>query len=108
MVKAVLNGMAMSFIERFYGYHHVSIPMAGKPFVVVICGALGLDNATDQMRRMLCEFDVNILDVVHFLSRVPPCLRCGRHHECEIGGLHEMLGDDALDLKVTKGMFHQW
>lgn len=103
-----VNGMAMSFIERFFGYRHVSIQIAGKPFVVVVCGALKLEKATDQMRQMLSHFDVNILDVVHFQSRVPPCLRCGRHRECKIGGLYQMLGDDALELKLTKELFHQW
>ncbi len=103
-----VNGMAMSFIERFFGYRHVSIPIAGKPFVVVICGSMRLERATDQMLQMLSNFRVKILDVVHFQSRVPPCLKCGRHRECRIGGLYKMLGDEALDLKVTKEMFLQW
>ncbi|MCP5119591.1 MAG: flavodoxin family protein [bacterium] len=103
-----VNGMAMGFIERFFGYRHVNIPIAGKPFVVVICGSMRLERATDQMLQMLSNFRVKILDVVHFQSRVPPCLKCGRHRECRIGGLYKMLGDEALDLKVTKEMFLQW
>lgn len=103
-----VSGMAMSFIERFFGYRHVTIPIAGKPFVVVLSGAMKLENATHQMLKMLGHFDVDIVDVVRFQSRVPPCLRCGRHRECEIGGLYKMLGDEALDTKITKEMFQQW
>jgi len=29
-----VNGMAMSFIERFFGYRHVSIPIAGMHFLL--------------------------------------------------------------------------
>jgi multimeric flavodoxin WrbA len=103
-----INGMAMSFIERFFGYRHVDIAIAGKPFVGVVCGGMVLDAATEQLRRMLGHFDVNILDIARFQSRVPPCFRCGRHKECEIGGLYAMLGDAAHELTITPEMFNQW
>ena len=103
-----INGMAVSFIERFFGYRHVSIAISGKPFVGVVCGALTLEHATAQMTRVLKSHDVNLLDVVEFNSHVPPCLKCGRHKECRIGGLYKMLGDDALEYKITKESFLQW
>jgi len=103
-----VNSMAMSFIERFFGYRHVSIPIAGKPFVLVIAGAMMIDAATEQLRRMLGHFEVNVIDVVRFQSRVPPCFRCGRHKECEIGGLYRMLGEAAHELTITPEMFNQW
>ena len=103
-----VSTMATSFIERFFGYRHVSIPIAGKPFVLVVGGAMMLDAATEQLRRMLGHFEVDIVDVVRFQSRIPPCFRCGRHKECKIGGLYRMLGDAAHELTITPEMFNQW
>ena len=104
-----INGLCFSFLERFFGYRHVSNPIAGKPAVLIVNGAMKLAGAELQMRRMLGEFfQVEILDFVRFQTEVPPCLRCGRHSECRIGGLYMMLGEDALDLKVKPGMFKQW
>jgi multimeric flavodoxin WrbA len=103
-----LNGMAVSFIERFFGYRHVDIAIAGKPFVIAVCGGMMVDGATQQLRQMLGHFEVNILDAVQFQSRVPPCFKCGRHKECEIGGLYAMLGDAAHSLKITPELFNQW
>ena len=105
---SAINGMAMSFVERFFGYRHVDIAIAGKPFILAIGGAMMLDEATEQMRKMLGHFEVNILDVVHFQSRIPPCFKCGRHKECKIGGLYQMLGDAAKELTITPEMFTQW
>ena len=45
---------------------------------------------------------------IPFQSQVPPCLRCGRHSECRIGGLYMMLGEDALSLKIKPEMFKRW
>jgi multimeric flavodoxin WrbA len=103
-----INAMALSFVERFFGYRHVNIPIAGKPFILVVTGAMMLDSATDQLRRMLGHFEVNVIDVVRFQSRIPPCFRCGRHKECTIGGLYMMLGDAAHELTITPEMFNQW
>jgi len=99
------NALALSFVERFFGYRHVSVAIAGKPFVLAIAGGMMLDAATEQLRQALGHFEVTILDVVHFQSRVPPCFKCGRHKECKIGGLYQMLGDSALDLTITPEMF---
>lgn len=104
-----VNGMGFSFLERFFGYRHVNIPIAGKPVILIVNGAMELDGAEKQMRRMLGEFfQVKIEDVIRFQTQVPPCLRCGRHKECCIGGLYMMLGEAAHELKITPDMFKQW
>ena len=67
-----------------------------------------LDGAVEQMNKVLGAFKVNVLDTVKFMSRVPPCFKCGRHRECEIGGMYHMLGDAAKQVKVTQEMFGRW
>ena len=42
------------------------------------------------------------------LSQVPPCFKCGRHNECEIGGMYMMLGDAAKEMRITPQMFSRW
>jgi len=103
-----VNAMVWAFIERFFGYRHVDIPIADKPFVLVVGGALQLDFAVELFHRLLAKFQVNILDTVRYLSKLPPCFKCGRHTECEIGGMYKMLGDAAKQVKVTKQMFTRW
>jgi multimeric flavodoxin WrbA len=103
-----MTSTAWAFIERFFGYRHVNIPIAGKPFVLVVGGALRLDSAVEQLHKVLGAFDVNVLDTVRFLSKVPPCFKCGRHRECEIGGMYMMFGDAAKELKITQQMFTRW
>ncbi|HUT11571.1 MAG TPA: flavodoxin family protein [Thermoguttaceae bacterium] len=103
-----ITATVWAFIERFFGYRHVDIPIAGKPFVLVVGGALMLDSAVDQLRKTLGMFEVNVLDTVRYLSKVPPCFKCGRHRECEIGGMYMMLGDAAKEVTVTKEMFTRW
>ncbi len=103
-----ITATAWAFIERFFGYRHVEIPIEGKPFVLVVGGALKLESAVDQLHKVLSPFHVNVLDTVTFMSKVPPCFKCGRHRECEIGGMYMMLGDAAKDVTVTKDMFTQW
>ncbi len=103
-----MTATAWAFIERFFGYRHVDIPIAGKPFVLVVGGALMLDSAVDQLHKTLGMFEVNVLDTVRYQSKVPPCFKCGRHRECEIGGMSMMLGDAAKEMKITKQMFTRW
>ena len=103
-----MTSMAWSFIERFFGYRHVDIPIAGKPFVTVVGGAMMLDSAVEQLHKALSMLEVNVTDTVRFLSKVPPCFKCGRHKECEIGGLYMMLGEPAKELTITKEMFTRW
>jgi NAD(P)H-dependent FMN reductase len=103
-----MASMAWTFVERFFGYRHVDIPIAGKRFVTVVAGAMMLDSAVEQLHKALSMFEVNVLDTVRFNSKVPPCFKCGRHKECEIGGLYMMLGDSAKELTITKEMFTKW
>ncbi len=35
-------------------------------------------------------------------------VECGHHTECEIGGMYNMLGEAAKQVKVTKEMFTMW
>ena len=103
-----ITATVWAFIERFFGYRHVDIPIAGKPFVLVVGGALMLDSAVNQLHNVLGKFEVNVVDTVRFQSKVPPCFKCGRHQECEIGGLYSMLGEAAKELTITKEMFTRW
>jgi len=103
-----ITGTACSFIERFFGYRHVDIPIAGKPFIGVVGGAMMLDHAVEHLHKMLGAFQVNMLDTITFGSKVPPCLKCGRHQECEIGGLYMMMGEAAKEVTITPEMFNRW
>ncbi len=103
-----MASMVQAFIERFFGYRHVDIAIASKPLVLVVGGAMMLDSAVEQLHRLLGMFEVNVLDTVRFLSKVPPCFKCGRHKECEIGGMYMMLGDAAKELTITQEMFTRW
>ena len=66
------------------------------------------DSAVEQIGKMLGMFDVKVLDTVRYASKVPPCFKCGRHKECEIGGMYQMLGDAAKEIKITQEMFARW
>ncbi len=103
-----ITATVWAFIERFFGYRHVDIPIAGKPFVLVVGGAMMLDSAVEQLHKVLGPFHVNVLDTVRFVSKTPPCFKCGRHKECEIGGMYRMFGDAAKELTITKEMFTRW
>ena len=103
-----ITSTVWAFIERFFGYRHVDIPIAGKPFVTVVGGAMTLDSAVEQLHKVLGAFEVNVIDTIRFESKVPPCFKCGRHKECEIGGLYMMLGDATKELTITKEMFARW
>ncbi len=97
-----------AFIERFYGYRHVDIQIAGKPFVTVVTGAMMTDSAVEEFHKMLGMFDIDVIDTVTFTSKVPPCFKCGRHKVCKIGGAYMMYGDEAKELTITKEMFTRW
>jgi len=103
-----ITSTVWAFIERFFGYRHVDIPIAGKPFVTVVGGAMTTKSAVKQLHKVLGAFEVNIIDTIKFRSKIPPCFKCGRHKDCEIGGPYKMLGDAAKELTVTKEMFTRW
>ena len=103
-----LNGAAASFIERFFGYRHVTSAIKGKPFVLVVCGSMRTTATAKECRRRLQKFWVNILGVLEYVSSSPPCLSCGRHRECHIGGLYKIRGKLACSLAITPDLFHRW
>ncbi len=103
-----ITATASAFIERFYGYRHVDVQIAGKPFVTVVGGAMMVDAAQANLQAMLGVFEADVISSVAFKSSVPPCFKCGRHKECKIGGAYMMHGEAAKDLTITKEMFSRW
>jgi len=104
-----VNAAMRSFVERFFGYRHVDITIAKKPFVLAISGGdRELDVVEKQFHEMLQPFGVKVLDVVKYCSSVPPCFSCGRHKECSIGGLYGSIGKAAHTLDIQPGFFRQW
>ena len=101
-----INAAMVSFFERFHGYNHVTRVIKDKPFVGVVCGYKTPDAAVEQLRHRLRR--VKLLDVVEYASCSPPCVRCGRHQECSIGGLYQMIGNAAHSKIITAEMFHKW
>jgi NAD(P)H-dependent FMN reductase len=103
-----ITSTAWAFIERFFGYRHVDMPIEGKPFVAVVAGAFPPDSAVKDLHRLLGVYKVDVIDTIKYRSAVPPCLKCGRHKGCEIGGLYKMLGDGVKELTITREMFSTW
>jgi len=56
----------------------------------------------------LQRFGVKVLDIVRYISQSPPCLSCGRHQECRIGGLYRVRSEAALSLVIEPGLFRRW
>lgn len=105
-----VNAAMVSFISRLWGFRHVSIPIKNKPFVLALSG-LGnerSDTSRDDFRRLLRPFQVNILDIVSYYSRIPPCYSCGRHQECRIGGAFRLWGEKTSTLPITPDLFRIW
>jgi hypothetical protein len=62
----------------------------------------------DYLKWFLPRFGVKILDIVRYISQSPPCLICGRHQLCRIGGLYRARGEAALTLVVEPDHFRRW
>lgn len=104
-----INGLTLSFLERFFGYRHVTSAIKDKPFVLVIAAQRSTENAKKEfLRRIATVCQANVLDVVEYLSGVPPCFVCGRHSECRIGGLFRVHGEAALKMEITPELFRMW
>jgi len=103
-----INADCFSFLERFFGYRHVNRAIQNKPFALVVCGFNKTDAAVDHLQQVLERFKVKILDIVRYISQAPPCLSCGRHQECRIGGLYRVRGESALSLNITPELFRRW
>ena len=104
-----VNAAMLSFVERFFGYRHVTIAIAKKPVVLVLGGGgQNLDTAEERFRGVLQSFGIRVLDVVKYSSDIPPCFSCGRHKECTIGGLYGAIGKAAHTLEIQPDFFHRW
>jgi NADPH-dependent FMN reductase len=103
-----INASMITFLERFFGYRHVRMGLKDKPFVLVLSGCALLEDAKGEFLRRLAPFEVNVLGVIEFSSRVFPCLSCGFHKVCKIGGLYKVMGDEAHSLEITPELFGRW
>ncbi len=105
-----VSAAMISFISRLWGFRHVTIPIKNKPFVLALSGAgnVRFDTSTDDFRRALMPFQVNIVDIVSYYSRIPPCYSCGRHQECRIGGAFMIWGEKTSTLPITPDLFRTW
>jgi hypothetical protein len=103
-----INGDCYSFIERFFGYRHVNSAIKGKPSIAVVCGHDDIEGGVDYLQWFLRRFGVKILDTVRYISQSPPCLSCGRHQECRIGGLYQVRGEAVLARVIEPGFFRRW
>lgn len=103
-----VTSTAWAFLERFYGYRHRNMPIAGKPFVTVVVGTMTIDAAQERLHKLLNTFELDVISGIKFKSSIPPCFKCGRHRDCEIGALYMMHGDAAKEMTITKDMFNQW
>lgn len=103
-----VNPAMLAFISRLWGFRHVSIPIQDKPFVLALSAGGLTDHATDAFRMYLAPYQVNVLDVVSYSSRIMPCYKCGRHQECKIGGAYRIYGDGASTLEITPELFRKW
>ena len=102
------NALALSFIERFFGYRHVTLALKDKPFVLVVCGFNRIDAAVEQLERKIKASGAELVDTVTFISEAPPCLSCGRHQDCSIGGLFRVMGEESHSLTITPDLFLRW
>jgi multimeric flavodoxin WrbA len=106
---ASVNTTMLAFVERFFGYRHVTIAVNNKPFVLAISGwNQNLTPVMEQFKSTLSHFHVKILDCIAYHSGVPPCYSCGRHHECRIGGMYADMGKAALTTPIRPEMFRRW
>jgi multimeric flavodoxin WrbA len=104
-----ISATMLAFISRLWGFRHVNFAIKNKPFVLAICGVGSRrDTAEEDFRKALSPFNVRILDVVKYSSRIPPCYRCGRHQECSIGGAYRIWSDKAHTLTITPELFRRW
>ena len=97
-----VNAAMISFISRLWGFRHVTIPIKDKPFVLALSG-LGIeqfDTSKDDFCRALRSYQVNILDVISYYSKIPPCYSCG--------GAFMLWGEKAANLAISPKLFQKW
>ena len=104
-----VSATMLAFISRLWGFRHVNFAIKNKPFILAVSG-LGeeQEGALDDFRKSLKPFMVNVVDVVKYSSKIPPCYRCGRHQECRIGGAYRIWGAEVCNLTITPELFRKW
>jgi multimeric flavodoxin WrbA len=104
-----ISATMIAFISRLWGFRHVNFSIKDKPFVLAVVG-LGKNQqgASDDFRKALKPFLVNIVDVAKYCSGIPPCYRCGRHQECRIGGAYYKWGAEVRKLTIAPELFRKW
>ncbi len=104
-----INAGMMAFVERFFGYRHVTIPIAHKPFALAVLGCGSEQHEGGRaFRDYLSAFRVRIVDTVRFRTSIYPCYDCKRHKECVIGGFYMAEGKASHETDITPEMFHCW
>jgi len=100
----------LAFISRLWGFRHRTFAIKNKPFVLALSGIGFEQNNTseDDFKRPLMSFQVNVLDVISYYSRIPPCYSCGHHQECRIGGAYMLWGEKTSTLPITPELFQKW
>ena len=105
---STISATMMAFISRLWGFRHVNFTLKDKPFVLAVAAGEELRSAPGDFRKALEPFRVKVLHSVQFRSGIPPCFKCGRHHECRIGGAYHWLGPKAQDLTIVPELFKKW
>lgn len=103
-----ISATMTAFVSRLWGFRHVHYAIKNKPFALVLSGIRDRPRSTDGFRRALRPYSVNIVDVVKYSSKIPPCYRCGRHQECRFGGAYHLWGDEVSNLAITPEFFRAW
>ena len=104
-----ISATMSAFISRLWGFRHVNFAIKNKPFVLALSGVREEQHhASDAFRRALRPFSVNVVDVVQYSSRIPPCYRCGRHQECRIGAAYHIWGAEVRNLTIVPELFREW
>ncbi len=104
-----ISATMTAFISRLWGFRHVNFAIKKKPFVLAVSGLWeDQQRASDDFRKALKQYLVDVVDVVKYCSGAPPCYNCGRHQECRIGGAYRLWGAEVCNLTITPELFRKW
>lgn len=109
VIGNAMNATMYAFVERFFGYRHVTFAVRDKPFVVISTGAMRTEDALESLTSRLSRaFRANVIETVEYKSTIFPCYSCGRHKECRIGGFYRVHGEESHKIDVTPEFFKVW
>ncbi len=104
-----INAGMMAFMERFFGYRHVTIPIAHKPFALAVLGCGSEQQKGEKaFGDYLSAFRVRIVGSVGYKTTIYPCYDCKRHKECVIGGFYRAEGKASHETDITPDLFNCW